>query len=481
MYQSEDSIVLNGVNIATGDYATPPLSAALVARMAQGIPFDPEHLRDLKRKEESAAPDFDVLPGIDVNDLAEVGWGAIFPFGCDPAVKEALAPLLNLREKQATAKQPLFRVFENVDAYRETESKNDFLKRLPHSVGGGKGVAPGRCNPKRAPYYLMIVGGPDEVPYRFQYELDVDYAVGRLSFETVREYADYAAAVVAEETGRASPRRAVFFGARNHGDRATELSADRLIKPLAALVAGDAPNWAIESIVGEEATKKNLLEVLGGDRAPTVLFTATHGAVLPSGDPLQEHHQGALICQDWPGPVAWRKPIPDAFHVGRDDIASTAKVKGMIAFFFACYGAGSPRLDDFGHQEGARRSIAPHDLVAALPRRLLGLPGGGALAVVGHIDRAWSYSFQWGRAGDQLDIYQSALSRLLAGVPVGATLEVMNQFYASIAVMLSNELEEIKFGKLPDDRELSSLWTANNDARNFVILGDPAVRLPATI
>jgi hypothetical protein len=401
----------------------------------------------------------------------------IFAYGADPAVKEALSPLLKPREKQATTRQPLYRVFEGVDAYRDGESKNDYLKRLPHSVGGGKGVGPGPCNPRRIPYYLLIVGCPQDIPYRFQYELDVDYAVGRLSFDTVQEYADYAAAVVAAESGPPALRKVVFFGARNRGDRSTTLSADHLIKPLSGLVTADAPGWVIDPIVREEATKKNLLEALGGGRTPSLLFSATHSAVLPSGDPLQERRQGALICQDWPGPVVWRKPTPDSFYVSGDDIGAAAKVKGLVAFFFACYAAGTPQLDDFAHAQGARSPIAPQDLVASLPRRLLGLPGGGALAVVGHIDRTWSYSFQWGRAGDQLDVYHSVLTQLLAGVPVGGALEVLNQFYASVATLLGNELEDIKFDKVPDDTELAGLWTANNDARNFVLLGDPAVHL----
>ena len=53
----------------------------------------------------------------------------------------------------------------------------------------------------------------------------------------------------------------------------------------------------------------------------------------------------------------------------------------------------------------------------------------------------------------------------------------MNIRYADIAVMLTTAQSESRYSTL-DAYQLAGLWTANNDARGFTVIGDPAVKIP---
>ena len=101
----------------------------------------------------------------------------------------------------------------------------------------------------------------------------------------------------------------------------------------------------------------------------------------------------------------------------------------------------------------------------------------GALAVIGHVERAWFCSMEWPGAGAFIQPFEDSLDKLLAGYPVGAAMEPFGQRYAELGADLSSELEEIVRGGPKNDALLTELWTNSHDARNYVVLGDPAVRL----
>ena len=422
-----------------------------------------------------------VIEGVDPTDLAQAGWGIIFPVADQAlpltvaAIKEALKPLLDLRRSQAG--QHFKEYYERGAGYRPNDTVRDFLRRQ-----NARPEDP--ADPDKVPYYLLIVGSPEAIPFHFQYQLDVQYAVGRIDFgNNLDAYARYAQSVVACEKEVKLTPRAAFFGTTNPNDQMTALSAQHLVTPLyTRLQERYREKWQFDKIVGQEASRDRLLQLVGGDDAPALLFTACHGMEFPKDDDLgrQVGYQGALLCQDWAGPEADSANIPRSYFLAGEDLPEQANLQGMIAFFFACYSAGTPLYDEYTKQAFKERgeTITDAPFIAALPKAMLSLQNGGALAVVGHVERAWGMSFLGQRQSQQIAVFESALEHILKGHPVGSAMEYFNGRYAALSTELTATLDEASFGRRPEDYELAELWTANNDARGYIIIGDPAVCLP---
>ncbi len=477
-------LFLNGINGSTGKYLfhnTPEE----ISRVARGEKLDEKQAEKLEKvNTRSTQGSLGPKEGVNPSRLDETGWGVIFAHDVDPAIRDALGPLLEHRQQQAAyRKEKYYQEYTEDKAYRLGESTQEFLARH-----GASGVD--AADPENMPYYLLIVGDPESIPYHVQYELDVQYAVGRIHFDTPQEYAQYAESVIkAEKEHSFLPRRATFFGVNNPDDRATELSAGHLVQPLVkelpqelSKLLKEQPQWVLDTLLEEQASKAQLAQLLNGEQPPALLFTASHGMGFDLGDPRQLRHQGALLCQDWPGPWNWDKPISEDHYFSADDVSENARLLGTMAFFFACYGAGTPRMDHFALQAYQKpEPIAPRSFVAPLPQKLLSHPKGGALAVIGHVERAWTYSFLWADSGEQTGTFKDTLKRLLRGYPIGAAMEYFNARHGALSVRLIQMLNNIKFGNTKiTDTDVAGIWTANNDTGGYVIIGDPAVRLRVT-
>lgn len=461
---SDDRFFFNGIDGATGDYLQPPLTPEELVELLD--PGAKDLLQPVTRR---------VTTGIDPRRLDSSGWGVLFSRDAAPAVREALEPLLAHRRAQVGKEHPdRFYDYSGDAGYARGESSFKLLGRM--------GVGPGPVDPDEAPYYLLLVGGPEEIPYHVQYELDLAFAVGRLSLETPEEYARYAEGVIAAETGKVERPRRVGFVAPSH-DPATRMSCHGLVAPLAQFcedrLAGNGrrgDGWQVEAHLEEAADRESFARVLGGDDTPALAFTASHGVRFDPGHPRQQGEQGAFLCQE--------RVVEDGQEVkrmrlfGAGDVAEDASPAGLVSFHFACYGAGCPLRDDFAHREPGEppKHVAPEPLVAALPRRLLGHPKGGALAFIGHVDRAWGWSYVFGQDYHR-EVFEATLGDILDGYPVGAALEYFGDRHGQLAGMLAATRQRRSYGEPVDAMEYAGLLTATHDARNYVLVGDPAVRL----
>ena len=362
-------------------------------------------------------------------------------------------------------------------SYRRGESLTDWLRRYYNA-------AHGLIVPTKVPYYILLVGPPTDIPFWFQCELDGQHAVGRLCFEHADQYRKYVDSIIEYDScGKITNDRTVlFWGTKHEADKATELSSECLISPLAEGTESDPPAAASSSFgsrlfLGERATKHNLLEEWhqSTSRHPaTLFFTASHGIGWSKPSQHQLRQQGGLLCNDWSGLGS----IRSEHYIAAADIADNARVFGSVAFFFACYGAGTPEYDSFPADGGVKpRPIAERPFVSASAQRLLSHPDGTALAVIGHVDRAWSYSIRPPHIEIELLPYRNMISKILQGQPMG----LATRDFRDRALMLSTEMlsqyDPASIRNWDGPRDQLSKWIERTDVQNYILLGDPAVKI----
>ncbi|GDX04616.1 C25 family cysteine peptidase [Buttiauxella sp. A111] len=412
---------------------------------------------------------FDVNP----DDLRDAGWGIIFPAKVDPKPwLEALDPLLALRQSQACER---FRIFSGEQGYKYGETANQWLNRH----GAALMLIDPACG---VPFYLTLVGPPTEIPFCFQYSLDIVAGVGRLDFPALDDYRCYATSVVAFERDntRTTRREIELFATCHDFDRATQLFTHKVAVPFAY---GDDKHPPLGSKYGfhmctalnGQATKAKFRQVLCHPvQAPSLLITGTHGIAFDYDDPRQTKLQGAIVCDDWPGYGV----INDQHWFSSEDVPDNANLHGALLLLFACYSAGTPQYDDFQFSE-KNRQIASIPVTSRLPQKLMTIPNGGVLAVLGHVDRAWASSFQTRRGTAQPQGLGDVVSRVLFGQRVGLATDEFNSQWGVWSAELVDLLRRANDGEAIKDADLLALRTMRDDCRNYVVLGDPAVRLRA--
>ena len=346
------------------------------------------------------------------------------------------------------------------------------------------------------PAYVLLVGDADRLPFSFQAALGTVASVGRLWFDgpdgrmdldRLRGYVGKLLDLEERSTPAASNDVLLFApewppNPQGRPD-ATHWSRTLMVGRLHELVQAGHPTYRVETIEAEAATRDRLLRELRS-RAPALLYTASHGFEVPArlGLGVQRRFNGAICCQR-ESEYAPRA----AFALAGEDIGPEPFTPGGFVFQFACFGYGTPSTSLFAH---LRPDLMPYnaerDFVAALPQRLLGHPQ-GPIGFISHVDPAFLHGFVTdpSQPGDnpwsgRMQPFEDAVEELLWLRPIGYALRGITGQLG----ILNDRLAELWDDQRRDPAaapaatgELVDLFITRNDARSFLLLGDPGAKL----
>lgn len=426
--------------------------------------------------------------GKDANDLAEQRWGVIAPQGPEgDRLLDVIAPLMVRRRwQQGGHEVSVFRVPTGPMTMAEAArwKKNRFRKSLELD--------------DELPRYQLILGDLDQVPLAIQQAQATDGFVGRLALDSDDDYRSYVDKLLRWEdrphTARAG--HALLHTVRD-GTRATEQGHRSLMVPCFEWLRRERvrnDKLQVNDVTqagGRRPSRAELLDV-AACQCPSVLMSLSHGLGSPRAGwsaARQRREQGALSFG------------ADGVLTGAD-IAGRPIVPGGVWFLFACYGAGTPMTSAYYHWLETLRGLdqvgpdighvmdtlaRERPFVAALPKSALANPE-GPLAVLGHIDLAWSYSYKELDDGvrPRPGRFKGVLRSLLRRDRAGLALRELTRSFEQVNTELSSLYDLHAQGgrgrlDIAERARRAHLWMLRQDLAGYVLLGDPAARLPLNV
>lgn len=406
-------------------------------------------------------------PGsLDAGDPRVGRWALVVLEEDREAACDALQPLLARRAEQGvTFCAPNAAAAPGVLAIRRSVSTSPerWLANLQEAAG------------ESLPTYLLLVGGPDRIPFELQYILDAELLTGRLDVQgqgaafwaACRAYADK---VVRFEQGRLPVQSGALlysFGT----DGPTADAREYLAGKLAAHISSPGfrhlpafPPLPPTLLFDSGATTAALLAALSEQR-PALVFTTSHGLADPQD-------WGALTDCSFVGPSGG---TPLSARV----VPAQPFAPGAIVFSFACFSAGVPKLSALGFLFNDPKSELPGGpCVSPLPRKLLAHPE-GPIAFIGHVDLATSGAFAGllRSAGPQafIDFFEWSIGGF--GTIGQAMYSLRAQFDESVHALVPclTPIVRMRTPVTPDEQ--LRRWIRYYDSQGYMLLGDPVLRV----
>lgn len=458
----------------------PPPTSTTTAQIGPVATSSPEHLADITTS---------------ASDLTRQRWALVVPDGDrGQRLASLVRHLLERRAQDQRAPVLTIRVPPGMDIAAATA-----WKKITYPALYGN-------RETQRPRYLLILGDLDQVSLATQQVLAGDGIPGRLVCGVDEGYEAYVDKVLGWEqrpSGHAQAR-ALFYTVHD-GTAATSSAYRNLVRPCFDAcerawreTRQDFPASGVEDHGSSSPDPMDLLALVA-PRHPSLLFSVSHGLGPPRRRRWSPDEARALQGAMCFGTGSQLLPA---------DLATGAFLPGGLWFYFACFGAGTPSRSAYYHWLAMLQARGAPGL-GPLQSVLAGLAGNGGftsgiaqaalanpdgpLALLGHIDLAWSYGYQELqpsgdarlRAINRAPSYSRLLTKLIRGERVGAAHLHLQQEVDAVGREINTRYDECKRRDVApegaSEREslaLGHLWLLRQDLLGYVILGDPAVRLP---